>query len=69
MCSGLSGGRPSVDKAEHSERLMKRDSEVCWSGMSLSLYKTPLNSKGASVLLNTVVGPLLNYYLIPFPSS
>lgn len=31
----------AVGKAEHSESVMKRDSEVCWSGMSLSLLQDP----------------------------
>lgn len=51
----------TVGKTEHSERLMKRDSKVCWSRMKLW--------KEGSLLLNTVVGPLVNQSLIPFPSS
>lgn len=58
-----------VGKAVHSETLMKRDSEVCWSRMSLSPLQDLTDAVRDGRLLNTVVGPLLNYSLIPFPSS
>ena len=40
------GGRGQWAKAEHSGILMKRDSEVCWSGMSLSLLQDPSEQRG-----------------------
>lgn len=36
----------TLGKAEHSESLMKRDSEVCWSRMRLSLLQDPSEQRG-----------------------
>lgn len=59
----------TVGKAEHSESLMKRDSEVCWSGMSLSPLQDPAGQRWREAVIEYCCCPLLNYSLIPFPSS
>ena len=47
-------------KAGHSESLMKRDSEVCWSRMRLPLLRDPSEPERGSLLSNAVVKSQLN---------
>lgn len=56
----------TVGKAEHSESLMKRDSEVCWSRMRLSLLQDPSEQRTREPVIEYCCWPVVKLQLNSF---
>lgn len=56
----------TVGKAGHSESLMKRDSEVCWSRMRLPRLQEPSEQRGREPVIEYCCWPIVKLQLNSF---